>query len=110
LSVTPSEEGAIRLFGSLLKTSQKKNPIVRKYYDETFKIEKNGSKMAPGSGCAFKPLVSLTLLISVSMNTNTMEAMGGNGALGRRRRKKRANDLWWRRHKTFTVVIYKCLS
>ena len=27
------------------------------------------------------------------MNTNMMEAMGGNGALGRRRRKKRAGDL-----------------
>ena len=32
-------------------------------------------------------------LLSVSMNTNMMEAMGGNGALGRRRRKKRADDL-----------------
>ena len=29
----------------------------------------------------------------VSMNTNMMEAMGGNGALGKRRRKKRANNL-----------------
>jgi hypothetical protein len=27
------------------------------------------------------------------MNTNMMEAMGGNGALGKRRRKKRTNNL-----------------